>query len=320
MTTVLVTGASGVIGYGILRSLRRSGLPLRLVGTTIYDDSAAQGFCDVFERAVPTADPGYPEWLATVVARHGVAVVVPGIEADMYRWDGCRGELARMGVKPVLNDPQLIALCADKWEFYRELESCGADCRIDTALDADFDRLAARFGLPFLLKPRRGHGSKGILRVADRETFARVAGEVGPVLMAQPIVGTDAEEYSASVYGDGEGGAPAGMILRRRLARDGYTEKGEVAESPEIRAAIAALCRRFRPIGPTNFQFRMHGGAPRLLEINPRISSSTSMRAAFGYNESAMAVEHLVSGCLPVQPAVRRGRAVRYLEEMVYFE
>lgn len=318
MTTVLATGASGVIGYGILRSLRRSGLPLRLVGSTIYEDSAAQGFCDVFERAVPTADPGYPAWLAEVIARHGIRVVIPGIEADMYRWDGIREEIARTGARPVLNTPGLVALCADKWEFHQALAAAGSPCRIETSLDADYDRLAARFGLPFLLKPRRGHGSKGILRVGDRAAFDRVVAEVGPVLMAQPIVGTDDEEYSASAYGDGEGGAPAMMVLRRRLAREGFTEKGEVVESPAIRHVVADLCRLFRPVGPTNFQFRLDGGVPRLLEINPRISSSTAMRAAFGYNESAMAVEHLLGGRLPSQPAVRRGRAVRYLEEMVF--
>ena len=31
MRTVLVSGASGVVGYGILRSLRQSGLSLRLL-------------------------------------------------------------------------------------------------------------------------------------------------------------------------------------------------------------------------------------------------------------------------------------------------
>ena len=39
MKRVLVSGASGIVGYGILRSLRRSERPCFLVGTSMYDDS-----------------------------------------------------------------------------------------------------------------------------------------------------------------------------------------------------------------------------------------------------------------------------------------
>ena len=53
MWNILVSGASGIVGYGILRSLKKSGKELRLIGTTIYNDSVAQGFCDIFEQAPP---------------------------------------------------------------------------------------------------------------------------------------------------------------------------------------------------------------------------------------------------------------------------
>jgi carbamoyl-phosphate synthase large subunit len=76
----------------------------------------------------------------------------------------------------------------------------------------------------------------------------------------------------------------------------------------------------FRPQGPTNFQFRRSDGGPKLLEINPRISSSTSIRTAFGYNESAMALDYFLDQRAPVQPALRRGRAVRYIDEQIFYE
>ena len=63
MKTILVSGASGIVGYGILRSLRKTHKNLTLIGTTIYEDSAAQGFCDIFEKAVRTDDPHYIQWL-----------------------------------------------------------------------------------------------------------------------------------------------------------------------------------------------------------------------------------------------------------------
>ncbi|MNT39367.1 carbamoyl phosphate synthase-like protein [compost metagenome] len=143
---------------------------------------------------------------------------------------------------------------------------------------------------------------------------------MGSVLMAQPIVGTDEEEYTVSAFCDGDGGYFAGMGLRRKLSRDGFTDKAEVTDIAEFVPAMQALCALLRPKGPTNFQFRRTAEGPKLLEINPRVSSSTSIRTAFGYNESAMALEYFLDKRNPTQPVIRRGRAVRYTDERVFYE
>jgi len=320
MKTILVSGASGIVGYGILRSLRRSGKSLRLVGTTIYDDSAAQGFCDIFERAPTTSDTGYLEWLCRIISTHQVDLIFPGIEADMYRWIESVGALEESGpVKAVLNNPRLISLCKDKWTFFETLSSSGLGCVIETTLESDFDALAGKFGLPFLLKPRMGFGSKCIVRVDSPATFLEHRAQIGPVLMAQPIMGTENEEFTTSAFCDGTGGFHAHMTLKRKLSSDGFTDRAEVVEVDDIAGAVRDLCGLFRPIGPTNFQFRRHQGALKLLEINPRVSSSTSIRTAFGYNESAMAVEYYLEGKTPRQPVIRPGRAVRYVEDFVFY-
>jgi carbamoyl-phosphate synthase large subunit len=320
VNTVLVSGASGIVGYGMLRSLRKSGKNLSLVGTTIYEDSAAQGFCDIFEKALPTDDPAYVAWLVRTVAKHGVELLFPGIEADMYRWIECAGEVVHGGrVKFVLNDAGLIALCKDKWTFYENLRESGLPCVLETTLDAGFEDLARRFGVPFLLKPRRGFGSKGIVRVDSPATFSKHQGEIGSVLMVQPIMGTEHEEFSTSAFCDGDGGFHAHMTLRRKLSADGFTDRAEVVDVGDMESTLKALCRRFKPIGPTNFQFRRHQGTLKLLEINPRVSSATSIRTAFGYNECQMAVEYYLEGKTPVQPVIKQGRAVRYTEDLIFY-
>jgi carbamoyl-phosphate synthase large subunit len=320
MRRILVSGASGIVGYGILRSLQNSGMPLFLVGTSIYDDSVAPAFCDVFELAAPSNDPGYVEWLLSAIRKHRIDMLIPGLEIDVYTWVEHVREIEGAGAMPLLNVPALIGLCKDKWNFYQRLTEAGMRCAIDTSLEQDFAALKDRFGLPFLLKPRRGFGAKGIVRVDGPETFLKHRLDIGPVLMAQPIVGNDEEEYTTSAFCDGRGGYFAGMTLRRKLSRDGYTDKAEVVGTGDFSETIVALCRHFRPLGPTNFQFRMCGDGPKLLEINPRISSSTSIRAAFGYNESAMAVDYFLERRTPCQPAIRRGKAVRYTDEQIFYE
>ena len=320
MKTILVSGASGVVGYGILRSLRKSGKSLRLVGTTVYDDSVAQGFCDIFEQAPPTREAGYLEWLSKIISTHQVDLIIPGIEADMFRWIESVSALERGGsVKAMLNEPRLVLLCRDKWTFFETLSHSGLPCVIETTLESDFDALVSRFGLPFLLKPRIGFGSKGIVQVDSRATFLEHRAQIGTVLMAQPILGTENEEFTTSAFCDGKGGFYAHMTLKRKLSSDGFTDRAEVVQVEDIAETVLELCALFRPIGPTNFQFRRHQGTLKLLEINPRVSSATSIRTAFGYNECAMAVEYYLEGKTPQQPVIRPGRAVRYTEDLIFY-
>jgi carbamoyl-phosphate synthase large subunit len=320
MKRVLVSGASGIVGYGVLRSLRQIAQPCFLVGTSIYDDSVAPAFCDVFEQAEPSDAPEYLDWLLATLRRHRIDMLIPGIEIDMYHWVEHVPEIRATGALPLLNAHELIALCKDKWGFYQQLKAAGVACAIESSLEPDFNALEQKFGLPFLLKPRRGFGSKGIVRVTSEEVFLKYREDIGTVLMAQPIVGNDQEEFTTSAFCDGLGGFFAGMTLRRKLSRDGFTDKAEVADTAEFSPAIAELCRLFRPLGPTNFQFRRCPAGPKLLEINPRISSSTSIRTAFGYNESAMALEYFLDQRKPTQPVIRRGRAVRYTDEQIFHE
>lgn len=320
MSRILVSGSSGIVGYGILRTLRQARARCLLVGTSIYGDSVAPAFCDVFELAPHTGAAEYLDWLLTTLRRHRIDMLIPGIEIDMYHWVEHIPEIRRTGALPLLNDPGLIDLCKDKWFFYQRVAAAGISCVIESSLERDFFALRARFGLPFLLKPRRGFGSRGIIQVDSEAVFNRHCANVGPVLMAQPMVGTPAEEFTISAFGNGCGSYLASMALRRRLSNDGFTDKAEVVDTAEFSAAMGELCGLLNPVGPTNFQFRRTVDGLKLLEINPRISSSTSIRAAFGYNEAAMALDYFLDQREPAQPVIHRGHAVRFIDEKLFFE
>jgi carbamoyl-phosphate synthase large subunit len=320
MTTILASGASGIIGYGILKSLRMGASPYKLIGTTIYDDSVAPAFCDTFEQAPLTVDPQYIDWLCGVIKKHKVDMIIPGIDIDMYTWNEHRERLAKTGAKVLLNNPELIALCGDKWDAYKKLRDAGSRYAIESRIEGTFAELKEAFGLPFLMKPKRGFGSRGIVTVDSEKTFNQHKNDLGPVLLAQPIVGDKETEYTVSAFFDANSKLCCFMGLRRKLGMEGFTEKAEVATPDGAEAAIKEMAALLQPVGPTNFQFRLHDGRLLLLEVNPRISSATSLRAAFGYNESVMAVEYFLHNTPPTQPKIRPGRAVRYAEDMIFYD
>ena len=308
------------MGYGTLKSLRLSTEQYHLIGTTIYDDSVAPAFCDTFELAPRTTDPHYIEWLCDIIGKHKVDMIIPGINDDMIAWNQHRAKLEETGTKVVLNNPELIDLCADKWAFYEKLRKSGSTYLIESRLEGSFEELKAAYGLPFLLKPRQGFASKGIVRVDSEAEFNAHKDGLGEILMAQPIVGDNENEFTVSAFFDANSKLCCLMGLRRKLSKEGFTEKAEVAMPPKAEAAIRDMANILHPVGPTNFQFRVHNDALKLLEINPRISSATSIRAGFGYNESEMAVRYFLYNETPSQPEIRSGYAVRYTEDHIFYD
>lgn len=314
MKTILVSGASGIVGYGILRSLK--GLGYRIIGTTIYKSSPADCFADIVEKPPLTKDEQYIPWLIDTIKRYDIDLIIPGIEADMFAWNKHRKELEEAGTIVLLNRSELIDLCMDKWTFYQELEKHDVKCRIRSSLSQDFNV----FPTPFLLKPRCGFGARGIVKVESQDTFEAYRSEIGRTLMMQEFVGTEEEEYTVSAFFDRESKIRSLIAMRRKLSTQGFTEIAEVVSSEPFKALVQELSSIFAPVGPTNFQFRLHEGSWKLLEINPRISSSTSIRTAFGYNESKLSVDYFLQGKEIEQPKIKTGRAVRYVEDYIFYD
>lgn len=320
MTTVLITGVGAIIGYGLLRSIRAAKLDIRLIGSDIYLDAVGQNWCDEFEQAPLTASPDYLEWLCGVVDKHQVDLLIPGIEQDVHRLSDMRLELSRLNCKVVLNNSQLIDLSRDKWEMDQALLGLKEPARIPSYLYGDYPGLVKTLGLPFILKPRRSYASKGLIKVRSETDFMPHADRLGEHMMAQPLIGSDEEEFTVGVFGDGNGQVCASITMRRHLAPDGSTARAWIRNERSLDDTVARLCSAFKPIGPTNLQFRRDGLEWKLLEINPRISSTNSIRSAFGYNEAIMSIDFFLNGQLPVQPKIRSGFAVRFIEECVIYD
>ncbi|MCF6297744.1 MAG: ATP-grasp domain-containing protein, partial [Flavobacteriaceae bacterium] len=175
------------------------------------------------------------------------------------------------------------------------------------------------FGVPMIVKPREGSGSEGVVKILNENKFNEYAENLGNELLVQPLLGNDDEEYTTSAFCDGFGGYSAIISLKRRLSKQGITESAEVVVESEIEKCVGELCKILKPIGPTNFQFRKHLGKFYLLEVNPRISSATSIRKAFGYNESKMVIEYYLDGKIPKQPIIKLGKAIRYIEDYIIY-
>lgn len=319
MHKVLVTGVGAIIGYGVIRSLKQALPDIFIVGADIYADAIGQAWADQFEQAPLTSSELYLSWLEHVIKKHAIDLVIPGIEQDVHFYSDNRMFFEQSRVSVVLNSKPLIDITRDKWLIDQELVCIASPVRIPSYLTGSFDFFVQTLGLPFLLKPRVGYASKGIIHVDSEDVFDRHARFLGSHLIAQPIVGSDKEEYTVAVFGDGLGGICASITLRRELSNQGATAKAWVCDHSDLDVMVKQLCQHFKPLGPTNLQFRKDADCWKLLEINPRLSSATSLRTAFGYNEPYLALNYYMNNKEVKQPSLRNGFAMRYIEDyMVY--
>lgn len=317
--TVLATGVGAIIGQGIIRSLRKSRHSVRVLGIDRSRRSPGSCLCDAFFQK-PQCEENHPDYLAfwlSTTKEQQVDLVLPGLEVDVDFLNQHRAAFESHGTALALNRHELIELSSDKWLLGEALRSYGLPL-IPSMLPSGWDDAIHALGPPPLLfKPRKGSGSRGIVRLDSEEDFNYWNNRAGGNRMLQRIIGTDDQEFTVGVFGLADGTAVRPIVLRRRLSPAGNTQEAEVVNDSTIEEASMALTALFRPIGPTNYQFRKEAGVAYLLEINPRFSSSNSLRTAFGYNEAEMAIEYFLLNRRPSVPHILSGIAWRYSEDFV---
>ncbi|HPV29462.1 MAG TPA: ATP-grasp domain-containing protein [Deltaproteobacteria bacterium] len=313
---VLVTGVGAIIGYGIVRSLRQCRYDVHIIGMDVYPDAVGQRWCDAFLRSIWASDAGYCDFLAEVIDKYKIDLVFFGVEQEIHRlyddWDAFRGDFKRL----ILNDRALIGISKDKWQLYEYL-TANKFKAIKTLTTGEYEAVADILGVPCLVKPRCSTASKGITIIRSREDFYYWKNKLGKDFMVQEIVGDDEHEYTVGVFGLGDGSMSQSIAFSRKLSREGSTAKAQTVNISELDEEVTRLTALFKPIGPTNFQVRRHQGDYLLLEVNPRFSSSLSLRTAFGFNEPEMCIEYFGEQIKPRPAVITQGKAVRYIEDIV---
>lgn len=316
MTRVLVTGAGAVLGQGIIKSLRSATIPCEIIAADPGPLSPGLYWADQAALLPMANTPDYPRAVEDLLDRTRPDIVLVGTDVELGVFAAHRQEWERNYATQILvSDPETIEIADDKYATACFLERHGLDHPV-SALPEDreaLERLIETAGFPLIVKPRRGARAVGVSQVRNlTELSQALEGRTG--LVVQQMAGPEDQEYTAGVlFFDNE--VKASIVLRREL-RDGNTHRAFVGDYPECEEYVRAVAMALKPYGPANFQFRKgEDQRCRLFEINARFSGTTPMRALAGFNEVELALRHLLQGEPIVQPDVRNGVILRYLQE-----
>ena len=316
---ILVTGVGAIIGYGIVNSLNKSKYDLNVIGADIYPDAVGRTWCDEFIQAERADSNGYEDYLISVLDRYKIDLIIPGIEQDIGRCCSIIDTIKNTGSELAINSDKALGLFNNKLLTYDLLRESKlphmpyVDSAVATPTIVQHD-----IGFPCIIKKKVSYAGKGLRVIENLDEAALYIGDSDYIFQKYEHAG---QEYTVSVFGLGDGSYVSPIALKRTLGPDGATHKASTVSFDQFKHYVSSMCIKACPVGPTNFQFiKSDDGHKKLLEVNPRISSSTSIREKLGVNESEMCIEYYLEGKTPSNSVVKNGRVHRYIDEIVEYD
>lgn len=340
---VTATGCASV-GEQILKALRLSTLPLHITASDCDAKSTGAPLADAFQLVPKANHPHYAEMVLDLCRKHKIQALFIGSEAELLALSSARDEFSREGIFLPLQPENVLALCLEKARLYAALNALGIATPWYRHIGSLAD-LSDNPPYPLVFKPsKQSGGSTDVFIVRnDKELhfFASYLLEQHGEFVAQEYVGTAEDEFTVGVLQDTEGTLMGTIGLHRNLNVSvsrrqrvkNTTDRKELGEHlvissgisqgtlsayPQVCEPCAEVALALGGRGPMNIQCRFTNGRLCLLEINPRFSGTTSLRALGGWNEPEMLIRrHLLGQKEIPAPYSRTIYIGRRLEEVI---
>jgi carbamoyl-phosphate synthase large subunit len=218
MKTVLVTGVGGGgNGEQLVKALRLSTIPYRVVGTDLTVCAAQQSGADHCEALPRANDPGYLDALLDMCAQQKVDVLLPGSEPELRLMAQHAPRIREHVALLAVNDQVLIDICSDKFKTAEFLAAHGFDLPASW-LVTSVDDLEAIPRFPLIVKPTVGGGSQNVYLLQNRDELQMICGFLlgyYDSVLVQEYVGRADQEFTVGVLFDGEGKLINSIALNR---------------------------------------------------------------------------------------------------------
>lgn len=323
--TVMVAGVGTPGASCIIRSLRRTdAFDARIVG--VDENPNAYGFSLVDAAdTVPRSDSdGFVDEVKAVARREDVDVILPLVSDGLRSFSEAKQSFEADGIRVMVSKPSALSLTTHNGRLYDELVKQGHPVTPEFCLVStrdEFVEAVRALGYPetrVCFKRPASSEMRG-LRVLDpdidrfRALMDRKPGsktttleDVVPVLEETPefpdllvMEYLPGEEYSvdALVREDDD---PILVSRSFNEADDGRSFTSTVEKDPELMKIARELCEIFDLEYNVNLQFKYAADwTPKLIEVNPRVSSSVAACVGAGANMPALGVQYALGRDVP---------------------
>ena len=271
---ILLTGAGGVYIKHLIRKLDKKIFD----EVTIVDCNykTLKNIPANFKYKIPRGDSTkFLPIISRIIKKRNIKVVVCVVDKELIKFH-------KLNKKVLLLQPNLnfSKLSLNKFKLCRKLHKLNINT-FDTYLLSNYKNT---FAFPIIIKPIYGCGSRGVVKIKNEKelnTYKKKKIHKKNYIVQKIIEG---DEYTVSVILDRSSKdfqiVPKKIIKKKRFTREAVTEKNEL-----IYGICKKIVKNFKPSGPFNLQCIANKKNVEIFEINPRLSTSSTLTAASGINE-----------------------------------
>lgn len=318
--SVLVTGVGGITGQGILQCLLKIKSRPKIIATDISKTAAGLFWADeAFVLPHSSAMKTYLEKIRFLCKKHNVSVVFPGSDGESriltYNadWKSNKNILLAASNKNVWN------ITGNKLNTYVMAKKLNVLTPVTKPFSIlNFNQIAEDHGLPVVLKPRAGSGSRGIYYI--RKSADIPEGINLDEYLLQEFVGNESSEYTVGAFfaKESSNNRLSSLVALQRTLLHGNTSYGEIISPQSFEEDITKIANYLALTGYCNFQFISKKERNYLIEINARFSSSISISQKAGCNFVELyLLDNLKNKLKPIFRSKPGKTVIRYMNDYV---
>lgn len=307
---VLVTGIGGDVGQSVLKCLKEINGDFCLIGFDADPFAAGRELVEKFYQApLVRNSERYFDFVKKLIDKEDIAYILPITEMEIEFFDKHRDHFNNVAV--LINKHDIIATFLDKYETVEFLKRNDL-AYPKTYLIEDYNN---ELEYPFILKPQKGCGSKGLFVINDAEEF-NVLREITKDHIVQEIVGTEDEEYTVTVFSTGED--IYSVAFRRTLGYGGLSKVAQLVHDEQLQSLAEKIAKSSTLEGSLNIQCRKTDSGYIIFEVNPRFSSTAFTRHFFGFQDVTWWLDLKKGKAIEYTPRYKKGVAVRTIGETFF--
>jgi carbamoyl-phosphate synthase large subunit len=285
MKRILFTGAGAAGAVSQIKAVRQGVPDAVITGVDASPLSSGKFFADSFYRVPMAGHSDYVGTLLDICRREHIGLVLVAVDEEMAALAPHIQMFAEFNIRLAVPPEEILEKCQDKLLSYYFFRT-----RVKVPETHSLDDFQPSWPGQYVLKPRRGRGSRGIIYIstqAELDFYRQKLSE--PYLAQQRITG---QEYTVDVLRNFQGEFLA-VVPRMRLETDsGLSIKGRTVYDSGLIEATKDVVSCLGHQGAANVQWIADNtGRPHLTEVNPRLAGSVALSVAAGCNIPAELVK-----------------------------
>lgn len=281
MFNILVTGAGGGVGQGIIKSLKLiDDLAITIIAADMSELATGLYSADEACLVESCRSSSYLDSLANIFDKYSVDYYFPGTDIELRFCAEYKDIIkSKYGVHTVISSLETIEIADDKFKTYNFLKNNGFSHPKTEMLD---QIMPENWTFPVIVKPAVGCRSIGVFKVNSMlDLEPHMKDPAGVVI--QECVGTEDDEYTCTIVKCGNDISP--VLALKRVLRAGDTFRAAPVKSVVIESYVKDVASKLGIDGGCNFQLRLdQNGLPKIFEINSRFSGTTPFCSQLGFN------------------------------------